>query len=120
MKLICYKYFIISVLFSTPILAQEGVVHINKSAEIDRVLALKKELNKEQDYIKIQIFNGNRLDAEAALVEFKTEFPDHFVEMKYETPNYKIWVGKFRTRLEADRELLAVKKLFPNAFPFKP
>ena len=71
MKLICYKYFIISVLFSTPILAQEGVVHINKSAEIDRVLALKKELNKEQDYIKIQIFNGNRLDAEAALVEFQ-------------------------------------------------
>ena len=96
------------------------MVHINKSAEIDRVLALKKELNKEQDYIKIQIFNGNRLDAEATLVEFKTEFPDHFVEMKYETPNYKIWVGKFRTRLEADRELLAVKKLFPNAFPFKP
>ena len=54
------------------------------------------------------------------LLSFKTEFPDHFVEMKYETPNYKIWVGKFRTRLEADRELLVVKKLFPNAFPFKP
>ena len=120
MKLICYKYFVVSVLFSTPILGQEGVVHINKSTEIDRVLALKKELNKDQDYIKIQIYNGNREGAETTLLSFKTDFPNQFVEMKYETPNYKIWVGKFRTRLEADRELLAVKKLFPNAFPFKP
>jgi hypothetical protein len=120
MKLICYKYFIISALFSAPILAQEGVVQINKSTEIDQVLALKKELNKEQGYIKIQIYNGNRKGAETTLLSFKTDFPNHFVEMKYETPNYKIWVGKFRTRLEADRELLVVKKLFPNAFPFKP
>ena len=42
----CYKYFIISALFTAPVLAQESIVVINKSAEIDRVLALKKEINE--------------------------------------------------------------------------
>ena len=40
--------------------------------------------------------------------------------MKYETPNYKIWVGNFRTQLEADRELRLLRKHFPNAFSLKP
>jgi|TARA_B100000497_G_C7609202_1_gene365886 hypothetical protein len=120
MKKKCYKYFIISALFSAPILAQEGIVRVNKSAEIERILALKKELNLEKAFIKIQIHSGNRQEAEAVLLSFETEFPDAFSEMKYETPNYKVWVGKFRSRLEADRELLKVKILFPNAFLFTP
>ena len=120
MKKNCYKYFIISALFSAPILAQEGVVRINKSAEIERVLTLKKELNKDKSFTKIQVYSGNRLEAESALLSYETNFPEQFVEMKYETPNYKVWVGRFRTRLEADRELVRVKILFPNAFLFTP
>ena len=116
MNLFNWKLIVISVLFSGTALAQDGVVSIEKSAEIDQVLTLKKELNKDQEFIKIQIFSGNRLGAETALESFKTDFPGQTVEMKYETPNYKIWVGKFRTQLEADRELRIVKKSFPNAF----
>tara|TARA_B110000858_G_C17408307_1_gene295565 strand:- start:136 stop:498 length:363 start_codon:yes stop_codon:yes gene_type:complete len=120
MKKNCYKYFIISALFSAPILAQDGVIRINKSAEIERILALKKDLNKEKPFIKIQIYSGNRLEAKNALTSFESDFPEQFVEMKYETPNYKVWVGKFRTRIEADRELVKVKTLFPDAFLFTP
>ena len=107
-------------MFSGEILAQEGVVSIQKSLEIDRVLTLKKELNKDQGFIKIQVYSGNRIGAEKALAKFKTDFPSKVVEMKYETPNYKIWAGKFRTQLQADREIRIVKKSFPNAFSLKP
>ena len=120
MHLLNWKLIVISVLFSGTAMSQEGVVSIEKSLEIDRVLMLKKELNKDQAFIKIQVFSGNRLGAETALKRFKKDFPNQTVEMKYETPNYKIWVGKFRTQLEADRELRLVKKSFPNAFPLKP
>ena len=120
MNLSHWKLIVICVLFSGKVRAQEGVVSIQKSLEIDRVLALKKELNKEQSFIKIQIYSGNRLGAEEALETFKTEFPDQVVEMKYETPNYKIWVGNFRTQLGADRELRLLRKHFPNAFSLKP
>ena len=120
MNLFIWKLLVISVLFSVKMMAQEGSVSIQKSFEIERVLELKKELNKDQSFIKIQIYSGNRLGAETALENFKTEFPEQIVEMRYETPNYKIWVGKFRTQLEADRELRLVKKRFPNAFSLKP
>ena len=120
MNLFIWKLLVISVLFSVKMMAQEGSVSIQKSFEIERILKLKKELNKDQSFIKIQIYSGNRLGAETALENFKTEFPEQIVEMRYETPNYKIWVGKFRTQLEADRELRLVKKRFPNAFSLKP
>ena len=120
MKIIYSKLFIISVLFTGSVFAQEGIVSIHKSLEIDRVLTLKKELNKDQAYIKIQIYSGNRLGAKTALETFKTDFPEQTVEMKFETPNYKIWVGKFRTQLEADRAQRLVKKSFPNAISLKP
>ena len=116
----CYKYFIVSALFTAPILAQDGIVIINKSTEIDHVLAVKKELNEAKSFIKIQIYSGNRLGANKALYNYKADFPGQFTEMKYETPNYKVWVGRFRTRMEADRKLVKVKKLFPNAFLFTP
>ena len=116
----CYKYFIVSALFTAPILAQDGIVIINKSTEIDHVLAVKKELNEAKSFIKIQIYSGNRLGANKALYNYKADFPEQFTEMKYETPNYKVWVGRFRTRMEADRKLVKVKKLFPNAFLFTP
>mgnify|MGYP000034130136 FL=1 len=120
MNLCNWKLIVISVLFSGEILAQEGVVSIQKSLEIDRVLTLKKELNKDQGFIKIQVYSGNRIGAEKALAKFETDFPSKVVEMKYETPNYKIWAGKFRTQLQADREIRIVKKSFPNAFSLKP
>lgn len=120
MNLLNWKLILISVLFSGNVRAQEGVVSVQKSLEIERVLALKKELNKDQSFIKIQVYSGNRLGAETVLKQFQSDFPEQAVEMKYETPNYKIWVGNFRTQLEADRELRLLRKHFPNAFSLKP
>ncbi|MDG1315104.1 MAG: SPOR domain-containing protein [Flavobacteriaceae bacterium] len=120
MKKSIYIYYIVTALFSVPILAQEGLITINKSEEIERILALKKEVNERLPFMKIQIYSGRRSYAEKALAEFKANFPGQFVEMKYETPNYKVWVGKFRTRLEADRQLIWVKTKFSNAFLFTP
>ena len=40
--------------------------------------------------------------------------------MKFETPNYKIWIGKFKTRMEAERALVKIKRKFETAFIFKP
>ncbi|MDG1014496.1 MAG: SPOR domain-containing protein [Flavobacteriaceae bacterium] len=120
MKKSLYLYFMASALFSVPILAQEGLISINKSEEIDRILALKKEINERLPFIKIQIYSGSRSYAGKAIAEFKANFPGQFVQMKYETPNYKVWVGRYRTRLEADRQLIWVKTKFSNAFLLTP
>jgi len=102
------------------LLAQEGVVTVNQDRQITELIKLKKEVNRTESNYKIQIYNGNRSGAENARLEFRKSFSDWSTNIKYETPNYKIWVGNFITRLEADRALLKVKKKFGNAFIFKP
>lgn len=100
--------------------AQKGEVKVNQSSEIDQLLKLKKEINKEVSFFKIQIYNGSRSGAINARTEFRESYNTWPLEMKFETPNYKIWIGNFKTRLEADRALLRIKKKFSNAFIFKP
>jgi len=100
--------------------AQEGVVTVKQDKQIDALLRLKKEINRTESKYKIQIYNGNRSGAEKARLEFRKSFINWSTDKVFETPNYKIWIGNFKTRLEADRALLKVKKKFGNAFIFKP
>src|SRR5690606_37556397 len=99
--------------------AQEGVVSISQDSDIDKLLEFKKDI-KTVDLFKIQIYSGKRSGAENTQNQFKSLYINWPVSMEYETPNYKIWVGNFRTRLEADRALMEVKKSFVNAFIFAP
>ena len=110
-------------LTSSYVIAQEGTVTVNQDPEISAILKLKKQINNEDedsDRYKIQIYSGSRQRAESIENSFDSSFNSWSSKLVYETPNYKVWVGNFRTRLEADKALLKVKKNFPSAFIFKP
>lgn len=119
-----YKFLFYTVIFYMfcfgEIIAQEGVVIVNQDKDIDVLLRLKKEVNRTAVNYKIQIYNGNHAGTEKARIEFKRSFSDWETSLRFETPNYKIWIGNFKTRLEADRALIKIKKKFKNAFIFKP
>ena len=104
--------------FSTQ--AQNGKVEITQSVEIDKVIEIKKEINKNKSMLRIQIFNGSREDANNTKEKFENIKVDSIIDMVYETPNYKIWVGNYKTQLEADIKLLEIKRYFPDAFIFRP
>lgn len=102
---------------------QEGKISISKDPKIDKLLTFQKEINKETDNdnrLKIQIFNGNLRNAEKVKFKFESKYTDIPTNIKFETPNYKVWIGNFRTSLEAERYLVEVKETFPNAFIFTP
>ena len=105
--------------FSAFVMAQDGKVSINVDKNVSRLMAIKKEIYKAQSSIKIQIYSGSRRDAEAKLMQFNLDFPEISTVMVYETPNYKIWSGDFRTQLEADRALIKVRKTYKEAFSFR-
>ena len=110
-------------LSSMDVFAQQGTVVVNQDSDIDVLLKLKKQINKEEgltNYYKIQVYSGNRTDAESNQNKFNTTFEKWTSKMVYEYPNFKIWAGNFATRLEADRALKEVKKTFNSAFIFKP
>ncbi|AEH01210.1 SPOR domain-containing protein [Lacinutrix sp. 5H-3-7-4] len=104
--------------------AQNGSLDISQDEEISNLLKLKKEINTEDNdtnRYKIQIFSGSRERAESMENSFDSSFNSWPSSLVYETPNYKVWVGNFRTRLEADRALMKIKKKFPTgSFIFKP
>lgn len=112
--------FLLSAFFVIEMSAQEGVVSVNQDEDIETLIRLKKDVNKTLVNYRIQIFNGNRPDAEKVRLEFRKVFSEWSTDMRFETPNYKIWVGNFKTRLEADRALVRIKKEFKSAFIFKP
>ena len=106
--------------FSAFVMAQDGKVNVNVDKNVSRLMAIKKEIHKAQSSIKIQIYSGSRRNAEAKLMQFNLDFPEISTVMVYETPNYKIWSGDFRTQLEADRALIKVRKTYKEAFTFRP
>ena len=115
--------FLIFALFTMLCSAQDGSTTINRDKEIDALLELKKEINTSEnnsDRYKIQIYSGNRSSAEKAESNFRYSYGVWSSKVVYETPNYKTWIGSFRTRLEADRALIKIQRKFPSAFIFKP
>ncbi|KJD32685.1 translation initiation factor IF-2 [Tamlana nanhaiensis] len=103
--------------------AQEGTITINEDPKIKELLAIKKEINANEtdsERYKIQVYSGHRNGAQTAQKEFSEVYTSWHPTLQYEAPNFKVWAGNFRTRLEADRALKSIKKTFPSAFIFKP
>ena len=107
-------------IFSKDLFPQDGKVIINMDTTLVKLIDLKKEVNSEIENYKIQIFNGSRDEAENTISEYKIAYNDSSAIIKYEAPNYKIWIGDYYTLIEAEKEILEVRKKYPNAFIFKP
>lgn len=100
--------------------AQEARVTVEQPTEIDQLLEFKKDIKTVETY-KIQIYQSNdSYKAQNAKSNFMEKYGQWPVSLEFNTPNYKIWVGNFRDRLEADRALLRIKKNYMNAFIFQP
>ncbi len=111
-------------LFSSEIVsAQNPSVTVNADPKIERLLKVKKELEKDNklgDGFTIQLYYGSRNQADEVLKEYRFSYGTWPANIEYETPNYKVWVGNFGTHLEADRALIEIKSKFEAAFILKP
>lgn len=109
--------------FNALSLAQEGRVTVNQDEMIPQLIALKTQMVKDSrigERFRIQLFSGDNSQASKVIKEYRTLYPNWPSTIVYETPNYKVWVGNFRTSLEADRALMEIKNTFPAAFRFRP
>lgn len=115
-------FFIAFTFFSATlaVFPQEGIVTVDQNKDIDKLLEFKKDLRNTVDAFVIQVYNGSRSGAQSTKSDVTSLFPDWINSIEYESPNYKIWLGHFRTRLEADRALMEVKKSYPDALVLRP
>ncbi|MCY3997941.1 MAG: hypothetical protein OXC92_08765 [Flavobacteriaceae bacterium] len=82
---------------------------------IEFKIAQDKVLFADYHYT-IQIGFGTLKDMNDLKEEFETQFPQMDVRLKFETPNYKLHVGKSRNPVLIHALLNEVKVHYPNAF----
>ncbi len=91
--------------------------------KLDSLLLLREQMIKKHEiksFYTIQIFSGEREDAELAKKEYDSKNYKYKAIIEYETPNYKVWVGQYRTKLHADKTFAELKKDYPSALIFRP
>jgi len=116
-------FFIVSSLFCLTINGQDLKNNISVDPKIDNLLKEKRKLNANlflNECYKIQIFHGSSEDSKKKLDEFKREFKDLDGTIIFNSPNYKVWIGNFKTRIDVEREMVEIRKKYPNALIIKP
>ncbi|MBL4605841.1 MAG: SPOR domain-containing protein [Flavobacteriaceae bacterium] len=83
---------------------------------VNDLIAKKKKFNKEFEYgYRIQLYNGYEVEAKKTEAKFQIDFPEVKTYLIYREPEWKIQVGFYKTKLEADRALLKFKRKYKNA-----
>lgn len=104
-------------------LSQNTKFNINSTIFLDQLVNEKRKVNQSislNERYKIQIFNGENEKAKKTIIQFKQEFKNIDATIIFKTPNYKVWVGSFKTRMEAERNLIEIKKKYKNVLLIKP
>lgn len=103
--------------------AQDQNITVIQDPKFEQLLNEKRKINASltvNDSYKIQIYSGGSENAKKTLSEFRQEFNDIDATIVFNTPNYKVWVGNFRTRIEAERNLVNIKDRYKNVLLIKP
>jgi hypothetical protein len=95
----------------------EPKVAIN--SQLDAVLDSIDMINVSHrviDGFTIQIYSGvKREDALNTKKQLSSAVPDLNAEIQFVQPNFRVRAGKYFTRLDAQKDYMAIKKHFPNA-----
>lgn len=112
----------IFLLYYSVCLAQNGKLEITQESKLDTIISLKKEVNKEDftsGQYTIQIFSGNFNEGNELFEKLKNEKTEELF-FSFETPYYKIRIGKYISKIDAIKKLKEVKITFPSAFILRP
>ena len=98
-------------------------MHLNQDPRLDKMLNWHIEKNKRVNCLegyRVEIFFSSERDAKQKALNKKVEFlslyPETTVHVKYDSPNFRVRVGDFRTKNEALKLHKEIKETYPMAF----
>lgn len=74
-----------------------------------------KQFNGYRIRIYLNSIQSAREESSAALNRFRTLYPEIPSYLSYARPNFRVMVGDFRTRVDAEKALVYIKEDFPSA-----
>jgi len=105
----------------------KGRVIVIKDPQIDSLISKRLALSRASASgnsvtilgFRVQIFSGlGRNEAYAEQTGFKSLYPNITSYVSYTQPNYRVRVGDFRTKLEAQKFMNELKKKYTSMFIF--
>ena len=121
-SIVYYPYITILLLYVPKLNAQLASVKVEQDSTITKLMATKIEIDFEDyssTFYTIQLFYGDNKLAQELFENFKQSFPDWEITLSFETPNYKVQVGRFKDYYFGQKKLKEIKKVYPEAFLLK-
>lgn len=114
-----YFIIILTFLFVNNSIAQDSQFQLIQENNFEKLLTEKKSVNNSFSIYKnfsIQLFNGNKEETEKKYYEFKKNNKDVLATIIYADPKYKLVIGNYRNKIDAERNLINFRKNYPEAF----
>lgn len=120
-----YKVFIIFILTFVAgqnANAQINVIENSEQKTIDLLLERKMSQNNQFSLYtnySVQLKNGLKEDVESMYKDFTTQNPDIDATIIYANPKFKLVVGNYKNKIEAEHLLKKIAGKYPDAFVVK-
>ena len=101
----------------------EGTITIDSPEEVKDLVTKKIIYNAShisKSTYRIQLFYGSENNAIRIQNNFRALFPTTSCNLVYDSPNWKVKVGNYKTRLKADKHLQEVILEFGDAIVLEP
>lgn len=113
----------LSLLVMAGIAQRPGTLNLRQDSRIERLMQKQREIyavNSTMSGFRVQIFMeiGNEAVDHANVMkeEFEEQYPELPIYLSYEQPYYRLRVGDFRNRVEAEKYLRMLKPKYNLAF----
>ena len=100
--------------------AQKGEIKIEQDEKIEALLDIYKSSNESANYYRIQVGFGSHATAQRIKSEVEVDFPGLSSKIDFDSPTYRVRLGRFKTKLEGERKLQEVRRKYPAAMLLKP
>ena len=94
-------------------------VYINQDASINEIIIAKAQTQKDNEIWSVQIYMGSgknaRAVASSTMGSYRAKYGEPEPRLLYPTPYFKVLVGNFKTRLEAESFRHKISGDYPNA-----
>ena len=118
------KILFLSCLFFCSItFSQSDKYNLKNDSKFDSILKIKKRVDKkifDENYYSIQVFSGGYNMGDSIAKYINGKYLGDSIYFYFETPNYKIRIGKYKSKIDAEKKLKEIKNEFKSAFVFKP
>jgi len=117
------KTLLLTVLFTCSVtysFSQTGRIAIEQDEKIDELLKIYKSSNSSSDYYRIQVGFGSFAKAQRIKSEVEIDFPNLSSKIDFDSPTYRVRVGRFKNKLDAERKFNEVRAKYPDAMLLKP